>query len=73
MWDAQGGVCAVCRLPETQMSRNGVVKSLSVDHNHDTGDVRALLCQTCNTGIGNLKDNPELMRRAAEYIELWNG
>lgn len=73
MWDTQGGVCAICGEPETKTSRNGVVKSLSVDHDHDTGEVRALLCQTCNTGIGNLKDDPSLMRRAAEYMELWGG
>jgi hypothetical protein len=59
----QHGVCALCDLP----NENG--KRLAVDHCHDTGRVRQLLCSNCNTAIGLLKDNPALMRMAAAYVE----
>lgn len=55
--------CAICRSPETGNRR------LAVDHCHRTGKVRALLCQACNTALGKLKDDPLLIRRAAEYVE----
>ncbi len=55
----QGSMCAVCR-------QAGV---LHVDHDHETGQVRGLLCIKCNTGIGKLMDSPELLRRAAGYLD----
>jgi hypothetical protein len=60
---AQGGTCALCdaKCPTGQR--------LAVDHSHESGAVRGLLCRTCNAGIGSLKDDPDLLRRAAEYIE----
>lgn len=66
--DAQGGVCAICGNPETNTYR-GVLRRLSVDHSHVTGQVRGLLCNGCNRGIGLLGDNPEGLRRAADYLE----
>lgn len=41
---------------------------LCVDHCHDTGKVRMLICRKCNTGIGQLGDNPELLKRAAKLL-----
>lgn len=67
MLEAQGGVCAICKQPETH-KRNGKLKALAVDHHHGTGKIRALLCCDCNTGIGKLKDSPEILIAAAEYI-----
>lgn len=42
---------------------------LCIDHDHETGKVRGLLCRTCNSGIGLLQDSPELLRRAIKWIE----
>ena len=46
-----------------------VMKRPCVDHCHVTGDVRGLLCRPCNSGIGQLKDDPEILRIGANYIE----
>ena len=68
MHDRQNGKCAICNEPETQM-RSDKIKALAVDHNHNTGAIRGLLCSDCNTGIGKLKDDPKILRLAAEYLE----
>jgi hypothetical protein len=66
MWCEQDGKCAICR---HEMKPRGRTKdAVAVDHNHDTGEVRGLLCRGCNHGIGNLKDDPEVLIRAAEYL-----
>lgn len=65
---AQGGLCVICRQPETKMLHGGIMR-LSVDHNHATGKVRKLLCQACNVGLGSFKDDPVLLRAAADYLE----
>lgn len=74
MFLEQGGKCAVCRRTEEEAAtgkrRN---RRLHVDHDHRTGKVRALLCGDCNGGLGLLRDNPELVREAANYIELHSG
>lgn len=76
-WDLlqlQAGVCAVCRQDEpTVHGRTGGKFALSVDHCHQTGIVRGLLCQKCNRAIGLFGDDPELIQRAAEYLLLPRG
>lgn len=69
MHDEQGGVCAICRRAETMTHFKGKLLDLSVDHDHATGRVRALLCAACNAAIGLLQECPERMRAAADYIE----
>lgn len=59
----QGGVCAICGTDE-----NGSGRVLAVDHDHDTGEVRGILCENCNFGIGSLQDDPQLLARAIEYL-----
>lgn len=68
MLAAQDGVCAICKQPETH-KRNGKVKALAVDHNHSTGEVRGLLCSDCNTAIGKLREDPEILMSAVRYLE----
>lgn len=65
---AQGGVCACCRKPEVS-ERDGKRKWLAVDHDHTDGSFRGLLCSNCNQGIGRFKDDIEVLRRAADYIQ----
>jgi hypothetical protein len=62
LWE-QKFVCAICGKTPKQ---NG--KSLGVDHCHKTNLVRGLLCITCNTILGQLKDNPKLLRKSLSYI-----
>ena len=64
--DAQGGVCAICHNPCVSGKR------LAVDHNHETGVVRGLLCTRCNPGIGYFQDDLALMHRAMAYLERTN-
>lgn len=59
---SQGGVCRIC----ANKPPNG--KRLCVDHDHETGAVRGLLCQKCNTAIGMLNDDPALVERALDYL-----
>ena len=66
----QGGACAICNKPETSVIR-GKVLSLAVDHCHDTGKVRGLLCIPCNQGIGMLKHNRDLLQKAIAYLETY--
>jgi hypothetical protein len=62
---AQGGRCAICRNGPEQ-SRFGI---LAVDHCHDKGHVRGLLCDRCNMLLGRWKHDPALLRHAADYLE----
>jgi hypothetical protein len=65
---AQDGVCAICRKPSSWNRREGEL--LVVDHCHDTGRVRGLLCHACNQALGLMRDNPRLLQAAADYIEV---
>lgn len=57
-------------MPETcELCKSRPVKGL--DHNHTTKSNRDWLCGQCNSGIGFFLEDPELLRRAAEYIERW--
>lgn len=64
----QNGVCAICGQPETAII-HGKQISLAVDHCHDTGKVRKLLCRACNQAIGLLRHDRNLLRSAIEYLD----
>lgn len=71
MLEEQDGVCAICGNPETAISRWGTPLSLAVDHCHETGRVRGLLCRNCNVTLGRAGDNVELLRSMADYLEVY--
>jgi hypothetical protein len=58
---SQQGVCAICGGPPG-------ARSLHVDHDHQTGENRGLLCHNCNIGLGNFRDDPDLLLAAAAYL-----
>lgn len=67
---AQGGVCWICEKPETRRDkRTGAVSRLAVDHCHETGINRGLLCAAHNTAIGLFKHDIGLLREAIKYLE----
>lgn len=72
MLAAQGNKCAICKQPETHRIAGKPV-SLAIDHCHTTGRVRRLLCFRCNTVLGLMRENPKLLRSAADYLEKHNG
>ena len=61
--ESQNGVCAICEGPP-----RGPGKCLHVDHDHETGKIRGLLCAPCNTAIGLLAENPERVRAMLAYL-----
>lgn len=63
---AQHNLCALCQQPPKGTSRR--TKRLVVDHDHETGKVRGLLCQPCNRALGWF-ENPEWSQRAREYLD----
>jgi hypothetical protein len=67
--EAQNGVCAICRKPESTL-RSGVLLMLAVDHDHKTGQVRGLLCNNCNRAEG-LLGTIENARSLIAYMELY--
>lgn len=66
MLEAQGNTCAIC---SSKISSRGC----HVDHDHKSGAVRALLCRRCNTSLGYFDDDPDILRKAAHYIERHRG
>lgn len=68
-----GGNCSLCGKEETAFARGktGEIRALQQDHCHATGVLRGLLCLDCNRMLGAAKDDPELLRAAANYIERY--
>lgn len=57
----QDGKCAICEIQP--------LERLNIDHCHETGKVRDLLCRNCNHALGNVNDDPDLLRRLISYLE----
>lgn len=64
LFEQQNGVCAICFQPETHF------KFLAVDHNHITGEIRGLLCHSCNLSLGGFGDDPVTVLRAYHYLTI---
>ena len=64
--------CAICRKPETAKYKSGTVRLLSIDHCHETGKLRGLLCSKCNMGLGLFNDDWLLLENAIEYLGHWH-
>lgn len=69
MLEQQDGVCAICKQPEKTTRKDGKVPRLAIDHCHDSGHVRRLLCGKCNLALGLLGHDPDVLRAAADYCE----
>lgn len=75
----QDGKCAICGGPPSDPRWKGHaspvggrrIEKFHIDHNHKTGDVRALLCSQCNRGLGDFRDDPALLLKAAEYLTVY--
>ncbi len=61
---AQKNECAICREPFEDTFKT------HLDHDHETGEVRGVLCYGCNLGLGHMKDDSKRLRAAADYIEF---
>ena len=59
---AQGCKCAICQEPLDNP------KTTHLDHNHETGQLRGVLCISCNHGLGKFKDRTDLLEAAIEYL-----
>lgn len=69
MYTAQHGKCACCGEEKQNTGINGLV----VDHDHTTGKVRKLLCSSCNTALGLLKEDKNIINNLLKYVEDHNG
>ena len=63
-FEKQSGKCAIC---EKELDAYG--SDTCIDHDHNSGLLRWILCKRCNAGIGYFTDNPILLRKAAELLE----
>jgi hypothetical protein len=72
MIESQENKCGLCNKEETcKDPKHDRVRRLSIDHCHKTGKVRALLCHSCNTGIGKFKDDINLLNLAIAYLRTY--
>ena len=67
MYEQQKGKCAICMGNFEDMTR----RHLNVDHDHETGAVRQLLCGNCNVALGALREDINLFEKAITYLKKW--
>lgn len=64
MFEDQNGCCAICGIHNSKLKRN-----LHVDHSHETGKIRGLICHKCNSALGSFNDDTTVVKKAVEYLE----
>ena len=64
MFADQNGCCDICGIHQSDTEHR-----FCVDHNHKTGEVRGLLCRTCNAGLGHFADSTENLAKAIIYLQ----
>lgn len=67
MLKKQNGACAICKKPETTICK-GTLRRLSVDHCHKTGRIRGLLCNRCNTSLGRINEDIDILKASIVYL-----
>lgn len=65
----QGGSCGGCGCTLVRGGKKVKANMLCVDHDHETGKIRGLLCHACNRTLGFVKDRPDVLRALADYLE----
>lgn len=74
MFGIQDGLCAICKKPEKEVDiKTGKPRRLALDHHHDSGKIRKLLCSNCNLGIGNFGEDIEALKSAIDYLASHQG
>jgi hypothetical protein len=69
LWAKQDGKCAICDRPDEKIGKRGYNTTLVVDHDHQTGQIRGILCRKCNSGLGMFEDSVESLRAAVQYLQ----
>jgi hypothetical protein len=62
-FDNHNGLCDICGCPPSRGNKN-----LCLEHDHETGEFRGLVCSECNTGMGMFKDNLDLLEKAIDFL-----
>jgi hypothetical protein len=70
---SQGGLCAICKCELVEDLPRSNPRQINIDHDHETGVVRGLLCSACNIGIGQFADSVGILREAIAYLERYGG
>ena len=69
LYAEQDGKCAICDKPESAFAgKSGKIRRLAIDHDNRTGTIRQLLCRSCNVMLGTADDDPEMLRKAIDYL-----
>lgn len=73
LFEEQRGKCKICETPITNRFLDEYSAKTHLDHCHRTGVVRGILCHMCNSGLGLFNDDPDILRKAADYVEKFRG
>lgn len=71
LWYAFKGRCGICnqelKMPENRRGQS--MNVVAIDHDHNTGNIRGLLCNSCNKGLGHFLDNVDILKQAIKWLE----